>query len=332
VAQIRLIKGDDPTLVGQALSATITELLGGGDRSLMVEEVTEEHYSAGGDPEIAPLVQAAHTPPFLTDKRIVIGRQLGLFTRGEQVAPLVALLADPLPTTDLVLVWEKGANSTRLGAIPKTLREALKSCGGVEIDGTPKNRSQMLDHRLSDAPIRFDASARTLIASHLGEDIGRVAPLIETLTSTFGVGAGLTATDVEPYLGEASDVPPWELTDAIDSGDIGLSLDKLHRMLGAGDRHPLQILATLHGHYQRILALDGAPVANEKDAAVILGLKGSTFPARKALTACRRLGSDRVHRIIVLLAESDLAVRGGSAMPPEALMDVLVARLARMSR
>jgi hypothetical protein len=44
------------------------------------------------------------------------------------------------------------------------------------------------------------------------------------------------------------------------------------------------------------------------------------------------LGSDRVHRIIVLLAESDLAVRGGSAMPPEALMDVLVARLARMSR
>ena len=42
------------------------------------------------------------------------------------MAPLVALLAEPLPTTDLVLVWERGAASTRLGAIPKSLKDAVK--------------------------------------------------------------------------------------------------------------------------------------------------------------------------------------------------------------
>ena len=264
MAQVRLIKGDDPTLVSQALQATVNELLGDGDRSLMVEEVLEEHYSADGDPAIAPLVNAAHTPPFLTEKRIVVGRHVGLFTRAEQVAPLVQWLADPLDTTDLVLVWEKGANSTRLGAVPKSLKEAIKAAGGVEIDAAPggKARKMLLADRIADAPVRLDGSAKALLTQHLGDEVGRVQSILDALVSTFGEGAALTAADVEPFVGQASDVPPWELTDAIDSGDIATALDKLHRMMRSGDRHPLQILATLHGHYQRALALDGAPVAN----------------------------------------------------------------------
>jgi DNA polymerase III subunit delta len=334
VAQVRLIKGDDPTLVSQALQATVNELLGDGDRSLMVEEVLEEHYSADGDPAIAPLVNAAHTPPFLTEKRIVVGRHVGLFTRAEQVAPLVQWLADPLDTTDLVLVWEKGANSTRLGAVPKSLKEAIKAAGGVEIDAAPggKARKMLLADRIADAPVRLDGSAKALLTQHLGDEVGRVQSILDALVSTFGEGAALTAADVEPFVGQASDVPPWELTDAIDSGDIATALDKLHRMMRSGDRHPLQILATLHGHYQRALALDGAPVANEQDAAQLLGIKGSTFPAKKALNLSRRLGSPGTRRAMLLLAEADLAVRGGSAIPEDALMDVLVARLAQQAR
>ncbi len=52
-----------------------------------------------------------------------------------------------------------------------------------------------------------------------------------------------------PYLGEAGQVPQWELTDAIDAGDVPKAIDRLHRMLEAGDRHPLGVLAALHGHY-----------------------------------------------------------------------------------
>lgn len=336
MAQVLLIKGDDPTLVAQALSAAVDELLGGGDRSLMVEEIVEDHYLGDdGDADISPLVNAAHTPPFLTEKRIVVGRNLGVFSRGEQVAPLVGWLENPLDTTDLIMVWEKGSNtSARLSAVPKKLKEAIKTVGGREIDAAPsgKGRKAMLDDRLSEAPVRLDPSARRLFANHLGDDVGRVTAILEALSSTFGDGASLTAADVEPFLGQASDVPPWELTDAIDTADIALALDKLHRMMGSGERHALQILATLHGHYQRALALDGAPVGNEKDAAQILGIKGSTFPAKKALSLSRKLGSDRLRDVMLMLNTADLDVRGGSAVEPQAVMDVLVARLARLSR
>lgn len=332
---VLLIKGDDPTLVSQAVRRAVTEFVGDGDRSLMVEEVGEEQYAADdGTAELTPLINAAHTPPFLTDRRVVVGRQLGLFTKGEQVAPLVQLLADPLPTTDLVLVWERGSSSNRLGTIPKKLKEALKSAGVEEIDAAPsgKGRKGLLEERLSTAAVQLDGKAKRLIADQLGDDVGRAESVLDALHSSYGDNAKLTAADVETFLGPASDVPPWELTDALDSGEIGLALDKLRRMTQGGSRHALQVLAILHNHYQRALALDGAGANDEKAAAAVLGLTGSTFPARKALTLARRLGSEKMASALQLLAQADLDVRGASAVPDEATLEVLVARLARLSR
>jgi DNA polymerase-3 subunit delta len=76
---------------------------------------------------------------------------------------------------------------------------------------------------------------------------------------------------------------------------------------------------------------DGANVEHERAAAELLGLKGSTFPARKALTGARRLGSERLRTAIGLLAAADADLRGATGCPPEQVMEVLVGRLARLS-
>lgn len=329
-----LIKGDDPTLVSQALQVALDEFVGSGDRSLMVEEVTEAHYSSDDGPaEITPLVNAAHTPPFLTERRVVVGRHVGLFSKADQVKALVEWFGDPLETTDLILVWEKGTGQQRLSPVPKSLKEALKVAGATEVDAAPKGkgRKMLLESKLAEAPVRFDASAKRLIGEQLGDNVGRADAIIAVIVSTFGEGAAVTAGDVEPFLGQASDVPPWELTDAIDGGDISAALDKMHRMTRGGDRHALQVMATLHGHYQKALALDGSGAADERTAADLLGMKGSTFPAKKALNLSRKLGPDRTRRAIGLLAKADLDLRGGSAVESEAVMEILVARLARLS-
>lgn len=330
-----LIKGDDATLVSQALRRVMQELVGDGDRSLMVEELGEANYTRDdGEIDLTVLVNAARTPPFLTPRRVVVGRHLALCTRGDQVAPLVALLADPPPDNDLVLVWERGAASNRLAPIPKALKEALKGAGVEQIDAAPSGsgRKGLLAERLATAPLVFDSAAKSLIADQFGDDIGRVEPLLSLLHSAFGDNARLGVAEVEPFLGPPSDVPPWELTDAIDAGDIPTALDKLHRMTAGGSRHALQVLATLHNHYQRALALDGAGVSDERAAAAHLGINGSTFPARKALNLSRKLGPERMAAVVALLARADLDVRGASAAPDHTTLDVLVSRLARLSR
>lgn len=314
-----LVRGDDPSLVRDAVRRLVDELVGDEDRTLAVDEHAGEDYECGA------LADAAQTPPFLTALRVVVGRELHRF-KVDELAPLVTYLADPLPTTALVLVWESGA-------VPKGLLDAVRKSGGEVVDTSPgrsaRDQRAWLADRVAESGVRVDKAAVELIATTLGEDLDRLAGLLATLRSTYG-DAPIRRDDVEPYLGGAGGVAPWELTDAIDRGDIGGAVDRLHRLLGGGDRHPMVVLAALHTHVQRLLALDGAGVRSDKEAAELLGLKGSTFPAKKAMEQARRLGYAKVRRAVELVAQADVDLRGVKDWPPELVLEVLVARLAAL--
>jgi len=328
-----VLKGDDEVLLEDSTVELVHALVGDGDRTLMVEELDASRYeSDGGDYHIGPLVDAAQTPPFLTERRVVVGRHGAVFSTNDSVASLVAYLADPLPSTSLVLVWEKGPKTgAKLNKMPTKLTEAIKKSGGVVVEtgaGSGKARSQWLDEHLKDAAVKLDASARKVIEDRIGEDAGLLVGLLPTLEAVFGAGARVSAEDLTPYLGQEGGAKPWDLTDAIDRGDVTGALEKLHRMMDSSGQHPLQIMGTLTAHYLRMLTLDGAGVADEQRAAEILGMKGSTFPAKKALSQARTLGSDRLREFTVLLAQADLDLKGAKAWPAELVVEVLVARLA----
>jgi DNA polymerase-3 subunit delta len=337
-APVFLVKGADPVLRGQAVSDLVGALVGDGDRTLMVDELDERRYDRGDDePDLSPVVDAVQTPPFLTERRVVVARHAGLFGTKEAIGPLVEYLADPLPTTTLVLVWEREPKpGVKLPNVPKSLADAIKQAGGVVIDSAVadrgKERATWIDEQLTSAGVVLDSGAKKLLADTVSGDLGRLRSVLEVLESTFGTGLRLSADDVAPYLGDAGDLAPWELTDAIDKGDIPLALERLERMLGAGGKHPLQIMASLHIHFERMLRLDGAAVRGEREAAELLGMKGSTYPAKKALEQGRRLGSERLHECVSLLAAADLDLRGAKAWPDELVIEVLVARLAGRSR
>jgi DNA polymerase-3 subunit delta len=327
-APVHLVKGDDDVLLRDAAHRVVHALAGDLDPGLAVEEVGRERFAPpdASEASIVPLVDAAQTPPFLTDRRVVVGRDIEMFTKAAQVAPLVDYLADPLPSTSLVLVWSGGR-------IPKALTDAVSASGGVVVDTSPGRKlAGWIDEQVAASGLRLDRDATDRLARWLGDDPQRLVGVLATLVGSFGQGARLGADDIEPFLGEAGGVPPWELTDALDKGDIAASLSKLHRMTEGGGRHALQIMATLQNHYGRMLMLDGAAVTGEKDAARVLGLKGSTFPARKALTQARKLGHDGVVRAVDLLAGADIDLRGGKAWPDDLVLEVLVARLARLAR
>ncbi len=330
-----LVRGDDPTLVSRAVRDLVDGIVGDGDRSLLVEELNEANYrDDNGIYSIAPVVDAAQTPPFLTDFRVVVGREVGRFSKADDLQALMKYLDDPLDTTHLVLAWEKGPDLQRLNPIPKALSSAIEAKGEI-VDvrvGRGKNAHAWLEEQVAASGVALTRDALAHVSDQVGEDHGRVPALLDTLTSTFGHGAKLDSADVAPYLGEAGDVAPWELTDAIAKGDVAAALDRLHRMQGSGGRHSLQLLASLHSHYGRLLRLDGSGVKDEKAAAQALGMKGSTFPAKKALQQTRKLGSVKVARAIELLATADLDVRGATAVEDATTMEVLVARLASLHR
>jgi DNA polymerase-3 subunit delta len=323
-----LLKGDDPVVLRDAVRLLVDELVGSEERSLVVEELEVGAAASEDDARdpLVTLVDAAQTPPFLTEFRVVLGRVTDKRERNELVQPLVDYLTDPLPSTRLVLEWQGGR-------IPKALSEAVAQAGGRTIDTSPGRKvAEWVQEHLADADIKVDPEGRQRLVTWVGDEPSRLIGLIDLLRSTYGAGVKITAPELEPFLGDDGGVPPWDLTDAIDRGDRTTALELLQRMVGQGGRHPFQVLATLHTHFARMLRLDGADVTSEKQAAELLGMKGSTFPAKKAMGQARKLGHDRIVRIIDLLAEADLDLRGGKAWPDGLVLEVLVARIATMSR
>jgi DNA polymerase-3 subunit delta len=316
-----LVRGEQLTLLGDAVRSVVAELVAGGDASLMTEELAGDDYTVGA------IVDAAQTPPFFGERRIVVARDIGRFSTHD-VEPLVAYLRDPMPTTSLVLVAGGGQ-------VPRPLVDAVRKAGHVVDAGVPggRGRSTWLAARLKQGPVRLDGRAAALVGEHLGEDVDRLGSLLEMLAAAYGQGARVGPEEVEPFLGGAGSVAPWELTDAIDRGDAAVALAVLRRLTGSGGRHPLVVLATLHSHFARMLRLDGADAPDEAAAAALLGMSGgSTYPAKKALVQVRKLGHGPVARAISLLAEADLALKGAVDWPADVVLEVLVARLSALAR
>lgn len=316
-----LVKGDDASLVAQEVRTLLDEVVGDRDHALVVEELGA---AAGEEVDVGAIVDACLTPPFLIDRRVVVVRDAGRLVTAD-VPRLVEVVREPLPNTVLILVAGGGV-------VPAPLVKAVKESGQIIDVVTSKagERKAWLHEHLRDAPVKLEPAAADMLARHVGEDLGRVEGLLGAVSAAYGEGARVSADDLAPYLGGAGNVPRYELTDAIDKGDPGRALVVLHRLLDAGGLAPMQIMATLHGHFANMLALDGDDVTSERDAAAVLGT--APFVAKKALEQSRRLGSAKIAEAINLIAAADLDVRGMSGLDPDVVIEILVARLARQTR
>ncbi|MGH9129196.1 MAG: DNA polymerase III subunit delta [Acidimicrobiales bacterium] len=325
-AQVHLVRGDDASLVAEAVIALVASLAGDEDTRLVVEDHGPEARGAEGadDDPVGAVLEACRTAPFLTARRVVVLRDVGRL-RAEDTERLISGFGHLAPSTQLVL-------AAGGGALPPKLAAAARKQGEVLDASAPQGRDRIgwVTQRARGGPVRLDAAATALVEGHLGSDLARLSGLLESLAAAYGEGAKVGPAEVAPFLGESGGAMPWDLTDAIDRSDTAAALAALRRLLSAGQRHPLTIVSVLHRHYGYMLRLDGAGATSDEEAATILGVR-SAWSAGKSLKAARRLGSEGVARAIGLLARADLDLKGATALSDTAVLEILVARLSRLA-
>ncbi len=330
-----LVKGDDPILRVDAVDALVEELLGPDDRGFAVEDRSVppkgEGDGGGADARLATVdaaINGATTPPFMTEGRVVVLRDVGLLS-AEEVQPIVRYLADPLDTTSLVLVAGGGTTA-------KALEAAVKAHGTIHTPAATKG-VDVLAAALDAAGLRLASDAAQMVVAHVGSDAGMIPGIVATLASTFGPDAELRADDVAPYLGGEGTVPVWDLTNAIEKGNTADALVVLHRLLTVTSPkqpkpvHPLQVLGILQSNFRRLLTLDDPAIGSAEAAAAALGGKTSPNAARYRLRQARALGTDGLRQAFDYLARADLDLKGERAIPEGAVLEVLVARLCGLS-
>jgi DNA polymerase-3 subunit delta len=332
-----LVKGEDPILRSDAAEALVTELLGADDRTLALEEVTVPPKASGdgevggSDARVAAVdaaLNGASTPPFMTESRVVVVRDVGLLSAAE-VEPIVRYLEDPLETTMLVLVAGGGA-------LAKSLETAVKKHGTVHVPGATK-AVDVLAQELATVGMRLRPDATKELLAHVGSDAGLIPGIVETLAGAFGSGVDLGSDAIAPYFGGEGRVPVWDLANAIEKGDKAGALTTLHRLLTVTSPtqpkpvHPLQVVAILHSHYRRLLTLDDPSIRSAEDAATALGGRTSPNSARYRLKQARALGTGGLRDAFDHLARADRDLKGERAIPGDAVLDVLVVRLCVLS-
>jgi DNA polymerase-3 subunit delta len=318
---VTLIEGSDPALVAEALQKVVAELLGDDDRSLAVED------HGGEEIDLAAVADGCATPPFLVSRRIVVLRDVGRWNT-EEVQPLLNYLENPLDSTALVLVAGAGTTAQKLAAAAKAKGRVVSTA----VDS--RKPDDWIRDRIRKSGLDLDAGAQERLKDHLGDDPSRLVAILDVLSAAYEPGRRLSFADIEPYLGQAGSVTPWAFTDSIDAGRPDAALEALHRLLEGGDRHPLVVLAILHRHVASLMKVDSPSIRTEQQAAVAMGIAPgrSTFPAKKALRSARLWGSAGIAEAISLVSAAETDLKGDSAWPGEAVLEVLVARLCRLAR
>lgn len=323
---LHLITGDDPSLISAQISQTLEELAGEEDVTHLLEDIDlgadtiDERESA-----LHQAVGSMSTPAFLTPLRIVLVRNIQAPTAAE-----IAAVVEAIPSVDASV---EAVFVAQGGRLPKAFTDAFKAAGGVEVatkvPDRQKDKSLWVEEQFHHAGIKYEPGVLAAVMAWIGNEPGRLMGVLDTIKSTFGEKAKISADDITPFLGAAGSVAPWDLTDPIDNGDVQKSLMMLSRMIGGGSYAAMQVMAILRGHYEPMLQLDGAEVRNMDDVEYLIGKKG--FRAEKIWTQQRKLGSEGLFRAIELLAEADIDLRGGKDWDDQLVLEVLVARLARLS-
>ena len=164
---VYLITGSDTVLVAASVSKLTCRLVGDEDRSLILTQLYEDDLrNLEGNWSLAALVGAAQTPPLFTQRRVVVGRHMARFSRASDYGDLLELMQSLLPTTDLVLVWERGvtpAMEGRLPTVPKKLlsaiEAAIKATGGEIVKTDPpmnkRDGDAWVRKAIDDSSLRF---------------------------------------------------------------------------------------------------------------------------------------------------------------------------------
>lgn len=326
------VVGTDATMVYDALRNVVSDALSGLDPSFALEDFTAKDVAVSSSESIVSRVlEALNTPPFLVERRVVVVRDAQSLL-SDEAGQLVAWLANPAPGIVLVL----GVVGTKANKLVKASSDVVE----VNVSSRAQDRVAYVESKLREYQVTVDHDAAERIAIQVGDDLARVDSVARTLRSIFG-SAPLTFSNVEPYVGDAGDVPEWDLTDAIDAGNAAKAIKVARRMLDSKSRAGLQIVNMLQRHYLRMARLEGSGARGDDDAAALLGI--NRYPAGKALRVAQRLGSNRISAAVHMIANADLDLKGGVSYGGKDLdtdldvteltvVEVLVARLARLTQ
>ena len=312
---VYVLHGDEDFLKRQALSVLRGLVLGpeGSDFGLSSHDGDRATFAAVHD-ELATL-------PFLAPRRLVVVSGADPFVTRYRPA-LEKYVAQPAPTGVLVLDVKSWPATTRLAKLVPA--EATLSCKAPPASRVPPWCVKWAAERHGK---QLAQTAAGLLVDLVGPDMGQLDQELTKLAVYVGPAARIEAADVDRLVGSSRAESTWKIFDAIGEGQGGAALAILGRLFEQGE-DPIRILAAFSLQLRRLAQAYRRNRQGQPLALALSEVGVPPFATRGAEQQLRHLGRRRAERLYDWLLETDLGLKGSSALPPRTLLERLVVRLA----
>jgi DNA polymerase-3 subunit delta len=196
---------------------------------------------------------------------------------------------------------------------PKRLHDAVRRAGGdvsAELSVKPWELPKWAVAQARALGLELTPEAARMLVAHVGERQQRLLRELEKLALDLAPGTPIDADMVLELTAASAERKAWALADALLSGSAANAIRTLLQMRAQGERLPGLIYwmsSRVRQAHQIACALD----RGESQAQVKSSLRMPPSAADKLIADARRIGAERLERAICLIADLELASRGG---------------------
>ncbi len=277
--------------------------------------------------DIQDVINTCNTPPFMSDKRIVIIKNLGLFKDDKKsfCDDLGAYIKD-LPEFCILIILDASINKTR-----KLYKQINKIGSCHDVDDISEN--DVAKHIISVAKksnTYIDLNTAMYLISYLGLNINLILSELDKLIfylkdSTSNDVSVIDINLINNICAKSVETQVFELVDCIANKNLSAIIE-IYRNLLYNKVTPYNILSMIAWQFRVILKVKNASSSNPNQIAKDLNM--SWYPVKKALTQVKYFSNTQLVNALNDCLQTDLSIKTGLAQP-ELAVEMLMIKYAK---
>lgn len=253
----------------------------------------------GKDASWSDVVNACMRYPMFAEKQVVLLKEA---QQMKDIDKLENYVENPLASTIFVVSYKEKTLDKR-----KRLYKAIKKDGEIFTSEKIKDYKlvEWVGEYIKSRDLTMTSKAISLLAEHLGNDLGRIVNEIEKVTLNIGQRKSITEDDIEKYVGVSKEYNVFELQAALAKRNLVKAIQIIQYFEGNPKAAPIQqVLPALYGYFSKLYAIFG--LADKSEASVKPLFYNNPFAAKEALAAAKSYGYEGVEKALLLLHEYNL--------------------------
>ena len=302
-----------------------------------IDGFNEDKFTAG-ETHVDTVLAAVRSVPMMAKRRFVLVRSLERWEgKGDDAPPakgkgkgaehpldrLASYVTDPSPMATMVLVADKLHGQRRIVTAAKKAN-VLVSCDPIKRGGAGPwvfARAKALGH-----PISRDVAEH--VVDLIGGELGPLAEALDRLCLYVGPGATISDEAVSKLIAPVRHAAMWDLTDAV----CGKNLKKALKVLGElelGRGQELPTLGAIASSVRKLAKFGDRIAAGDSPQSAAEAAGVPPFKAQDMAQALRGLAPGTLSRWLLLLARTDVDLKGGAKRGSRAILEGMVVSMCQ---